>query len=435
MTLQVIKLPFALIYRFVRNRFLRRICESFQIYRISVLQKRAIKKLRDKEVLRCVFFCLFDEVWKFDDVYKKMECHPRFDPIILVCPIVSYDKDYMIYRLNKCYNFFKMNGYRVINSYDIADNKYIDVVNDINPDIIFFTNPYRGLIDDRYYIYNFPQILTCYTNYCFFENNDMSLYDSLFSNFLWRYYCETPIHAEYCKMFSRSKGRNAVLTGYPGIEKLIVKNPVLDYRDWKTGNDHKCKIIWAPHHTMEAVGNVFYSCFLQYCEVMINLAEKYKDQIQIVFKPHPLLKVKLFEKWGKRETEDYYNKWETMQNTSINEGSYYDLFLTSDAIIHDSASFIAEYLYINKPALRLMNGVPAEQMYNDFTMECLKYYYKAFCEQDIEKFIMDVIRGHDPLKEARTKFVREVLLPKGSPSDNIINDILGSIDNQILYHS
>jgi len=49
--------------------------------------------------------------------------------------------------------------------------------------------------------------------------------------------------------------------------------------------------------------------------------------------------------------------------------------------------------------------------------------------------VNNVINGVDPLKEQRTKFVNNVLMPKGSPSQNIIDDILDSIDNQILYRN
>ena len=63
----------------------------------------------------------------------------------------------------------------------------------------------------------------------------------------------------------------------------------------------------------------------------------------------------------------------------------------------------------------------------------LDNYYKASNIEDIEQFIQNVINDVDPLKEQRTNFVNEVLMPKGSPSQNIINDILDSIDNQILY--
>ena len=44
-------------------------------------------------------------------------------------------------------------------------------------------------------------------------------------------------------------------------------------------------------------------------------------------------------------------------------------------------------------------------------------------------FIQNVINGVDSLKEQRTKFINEMLMPKGSPSQNIVDDILDSIDN------
>ena len=55
-------------------------------------------------------------------------------------------------------------------------------------------------------------------------------------------------------------------------------------------------------------------------------------------------------------------------------------------------------------------------------------------EQDIEQFIQNVINGIDPMKEQRTQFIQETLMPEGSPSQNILDDILNSIDHQILFH-
>jgi CDP-glycerol glycerophosphotransferase (TagB/SpsB family) len=124
-----------------------------------------------------------------------------------------------------------------------------------------------------------------------------------------------------------------------------------------------------------------------------------------------------------------------MPNCNLNDDDYMDLFLTSDGMIHDCGSFLIEYLYVNKPVMRMLNEIPVEEQYNAFTLKCLEHYYLARKEQDIEKFIQNVINGVDPLKEQRTKFVNEVLMPKGSPSQNIIDDIIDSIDNQILYRN
>lgn len=168
---------------------------------------------------------------------------------------------------------------------------------------------------------------------------------------------------------------------------------------------------------------------------MLELAEKYRDEIQIAFKPHPLLRVKLERLWGKTKTDIYFSKWQNMPNTELHEGKYEDLFLSSDAMIHDSGSFVFEYLFVNKPVMRTIYDVPLEAMFNDLALSCLDQYYKGYSEHDIELFIQNVIRGIDPLKEQRTKFVNDVLMPHGNPSQNIIDDILDSIDNQILFRN
>lgn len=406
-----------------------------EICKVRRCQRKALAKLKDKPKIRCVFFALFEEIWKVDGVYRLMEDHPRFDPVILVCPIVNYGHDNMIRRMNSCYEAFQRKGYHVIKSYDEANNTYIDVLNDINPDIIFYTNPYPGLIDDRYYIDQFCNVLTAYVPY--FYNEEIrynAIYDSLFHNIVWRHYIETDFHKGLSRSYSRCHGCNTVVTGYPGIEQFL--NPV-SFSDncWKVKNQKLKRVIWAPHHTLEAVGTCHYSCFLRYCDFMLDMAKRYRDKVQFVFKPHPLLKNKLCELWGSEKTEAYYDQWAHMENTTIVEGEYVDLFLSSDAMIHDSGSFLIEYLYVNKPVMRTLNDIPLESMYNQFALNCLDQYYKARCEQDIEQFIQNVINGIDPLKAQRTKFIHEALMPNGSPSQNIIDDILDSIDNQILYRN
>ena len=408
--------------------------EFLFIYNVVSKQKTALRKLKDKHTIRCVFFALFEEVWKCDNIYRLMVENPRFEPIILVCPIVNYGIENMTKRMETCYQSFKQKGYNVIKAYD--GEHYVDVVNELFPDIVFYTNPYKGLIDDRYYINNFTNFLTIYVPYYFGEwNNYKVMCDLLFHNLLWRYYLETPTHKDYSRLYSRNNARNVVVTGYPGIERLIRQDKTLSLNVWKEKSSRKKRIIWAPHHTIEKRSFCNYSCFLLYSNFMIEMAKKYSDEVQFVFKPHPLLRNKLEELWGKKETDEYYLCWEDMPNTSIKDGDYADLFLTSDAMIHDSGSFLIEYLYVNKPVMRTLNEVPMEKEFNPFALRCLEQYYLAHNEMEIEKFIQNVIDDIDHLKEQRTTFVNEVLMPKGSPSQNIIDDILDSIDNQILYRN
>lgn len=412
----------------------RKIVAWRQLKEIANLQANALSALNGKEHIRCVFFALFEEVWKYDNVYQLMVKHPRFEPIILVCPIVNYGRNNMLYRMEQCYSYFQKKGYNTIRAYNESTDTYVDVRKNLSPDIIFYTNPYEGLIDDRYFITKYTDILTAYVPYYYNEGIGYEVaYNNKFQNLLWRRYVESPFHKRLSQKYGRNKGRNSVVVGYPGIEGLIWptkdKKPIV----WKNKANNTKRIIWAPHHTLNAVGTCNYSCFMQYYDFMIKMAIKYAEKVQIAFKPHPLLRNKLYQQWGKERTDSYYSQWENMPNTILKEGEYTDLFLSSDAMIHDSGSFLIEYLYVNKPVLRTLNDIPLEKLYNPFALKCLEQYYLALTEKDIEQFIQNVINGVDPLKEQRTKFVNEVLMPKGSPSQNIIDDILYSIDHQILY--
>ena len=122
-----------------------------------------------------------------------------------------------------------------------------------------------------------------------------------------------------------------------------------------------------------------------------------------------------------------------MSNTFIQEGDYIDLFLTSDAMIHDCGSFLIEYLYTNKPVMRMMNDISPESLYNDLALKALDVYYKGFNKEDVESFIIDIINGSDTLKQSRSDFINQYLLPPNgkTPSENILSDIIFSIDNGI----
>lgn len=408
----------------VHNLLLR-----LHILRVQKKQLVALEKLINKEKINCVFFALFEECWKYDGVYQIMVKNPRFNPTILVCPVVDYGRDNMICKMDKCFESFRKKGYNVLKSYDINSDTYVDVKQELRPDIIFYTTPYITQVDSRYYITMFEDVLSVYVPYFMNSNKDYQMAcNHELHNLVWRRYSETEYHRKLSKKYSANNGVNVVNTGYPGIESFLKPKAVKKY------GKKKC-IIWAPHHSIDPVGLVFYSCFLLYCDGMIDLAKKYSDSVFFVFKPHPLLRNKLNIKWGSEKTDAYYNLWKSMDNTSLNEGSYEQLFIESDGMIHDSASFIVEYLYLNKPVMRTLNGEDLKVLYNDFGLQCIDNHYKAKSIKDIEMFIQNVINGVDPLKEQRTNFVNKVLMPKGSPSQNIIDDILDSIDNQILFRN
>ena len=128
------------------------------------------------------------------------------------------------------------------------------------------------------------------------------------------------------------------MTGATVYDKFLDKN----YKPknvWKRQEKIKKKVIWAPHHSIISNPDLEYSLFLEVCDIMPVLAKRYENKIQFCFKPHPFLIRKLYQLWGKYKTDAYYQLWDSMPNTQYENGEYIDLFMTSDAMIHDCDSF------------------------------------------------------------------------------------------------
>ena len=64
---------------------------------------------------------------------------------------------------------------------------------------------------------------------------------------------------------------------------------------------------------------------------------------------------------------------------------------------------------------------------NEITREAKSLHYRGDNEQAIEQFIVDVVKGVDPMKKQREEFFMKHLTPKGGQTacQNIINAILG----------
>ncbi|WP_394776537.1 CDP-glycerol glycerophosphotransferase family protein [Flavobacterium sp.] len=401
----------------------------YNLYLIKKAPKRhqkALEIVRRKDKVKVAFFLIHESVWKYDVLFDLMLQHPRFEPQIFICPAVNFGMENMLFEMNKSFETFTKKGYNVIRTYDNNTGEYLDVKKTFFPDIVFFTNPYEGLQDYRYYIKQFSRTLTCYVPYAIMMVNYDFTYNLHFHNLIWKIFCETPFHKEMSVQKQKNKGQNNIVTGYPGFDKLLInRKPNNDI--WKNKNSPLKKIIWAPHHSMTDYNKV--SNFLEYYNVFLELADNYRDQIQFAFKPHHLLRVKLEnEYWGKEKTDIYYNKWENLTNGQCENGEYIDLFLTSDALIHDCGSFMAEYLITGKPSLFMIRNESVMQYWNTFGNKAIESHYQSRNKKQLIDFIENVVLNeNDWMKTERNNFVQNILIPKNklTASENIL-DYLGN---------
>ena len=396
------------------------------IRRFKAAQCAAARKLRGKQTLDVAFFLTIPGMWKADSLFRAMQESPKYHPYVVIYPYSQYkgfSKEEVTKTLKRTEMFVREQGYEYIVPFNEKRGRWEDVKKTLHPDIVFFSSPYKDHLP-QYYIYHFKDTLTCYIPYGFcsvkaYKNN----YDLIFHNLVGLYLMETEWHLEAAARTARNGGYNLFRTGYPATEVFLRKDYVAK-NVWKPQRTPKNKIIWAPHHPVDDPDGV--ATFLQYYDFMLKMAEKYKDRIQIAFKPHQLLKFKLVYIWGQERTDAYYAHWDELENGQLEESSYVDLFLTSDAMIHDSGSFTTEYLFIRKPVMYLVGKDKIERRFNTFGMEAFRCHYQGENEDQIEHFIVDtVINGSDPKQTDRSAFYDRWLAPKEGlmPSQKIMKTI------------
>lgn len=392
--------------------------------KMQIKHTELIEQIKGKQKIRVVFLAIHESVWKVDPVFKKMLEDPFFEPEILICPYTVYGEERMLEDMQQAYNYFISKGYPVRKARE-EDGSWLKL-SDIKPDIVFFTNPHN-LTRKEYYEDAYLNYLSCYVPYHHEVVTNVEQFNQEFHVAQWTIFATHEVSREISRKICSTKGQNVDVIGYPIAENLLDKQRHYNIKDCWKNHDERVRIIWAPHHSIELSKNIPYSNFIAYAEFFKFLSENYKDKVVWSFKPHPLLKQKLYlhKNWGISKTDEYYEYWSSQEYSQLDEGEYIDLFRTSNAMIHDSGSFLAEYLYIQKPVLFLLSELNSGQHYSEFGQSALDSCEKAYSKQDIQKFIDNVILDTQIKKEHLT-FLNKYISPyfvNQSPSGSILKKI------------
>lgn len=395
--------------------------------RIPLLERR----LKEKQQIKVVFFVMSLSMWKGDRLFQLMRESKRFRPFAVFAPRIDMPVEEKEKERERLKLHFQSMGVIMIDGYNCITDTGIDIKKKIDPDIVFYTLPYSSVTQRSYsvcrsYWHNrFPDALICFFPYSFPITDDKQGYTSLLIDLAWKLFYPTNFHKKLAERLAMTKGKNMIITGYPSADVFLDKTRRVSDA-WKTSSSILKRIIWAPHHTVDA-DRLQFSTFIMYADYMQQIAKKYQDKIQIAFKPHPLLRPKLYKHpdWGVERTNAYYDAWTKMPNTILAEGDYIDLFLTSDAMIHDSGSFMVEYLYTQKPVMYLTRPGHLNKV-SELGKMALDVHYKGGSESDIEAFIENVVLGNDDaMCTSREHFFNEWLLPPHNKTvaQNILDEI------------
>lgn len=390
-----------------------------------------LARIKKNETINVCFLMLNTSTWKYDSVYQKFKHSREFNVKVVITPLVTRGKENQEKELEQCLSYCEENQYDYLLPRD-ENGKWMDIVPQLKPDLVFFTNP-NPLSVALYHIKHFSESLKVYVPYSIrIDNLSNYSYNSMFNNVVWRNYYETKLHKELASEFSRVKDTNVRVSGHPVIDSYR-KSESTSKTIWKSQGKVKKKVIWAPHWTIKGFQHTTldWAAFLKYAEVMLEIVKEFESEIQMTFKPHPFLKniLENDKLWGKEKTKSYFDFWSENENTQIENGSYVDLFLQSDALIHDSGSFMAEYLELNKPVLYTFGRDDVQNSFNSLGKRALESHYHAHESEEIRRFIKEtVIAGNDPMTAKRMEFRKDVLNPEiESSASFIFNDVRKSI--------
>lgn len=383
----------------------------------NLAKKIAHEAKQNGRKIKVAFMMWEPSFWKSELLFKAMEQHPLFEPAFWMTNMGAVkDKSILCKKRAAAIDYAQKHNHIFFES-----STYLELRNDFNPDYIFIAQPYISY--SPFKLHELKYEIPCYIPYYCDSITAPHAYSGKYVQDYYRFYLESQkIHDEVIK-FMPNKGKNTKVTGLPIVAQLQTK---ISEPAWPETADGKKKIIWAPHWTIGGRGPQFsVSNFLEIADKMLSLAEQFKDEIFIAFKPHPRLIKELYEikGWGKERADAYYSSWKNGYNTCLQEGDYIALFQQSDAMIHDCGSFLLEYMLINKPCMYLIRK-DARVQFNATAKQALQAYRKGTKIQEIEQFVIDVIKENDDSAEKRKQFIEEYLTDTYSPIDNIINDIL-----------
>lgn len=377
------------------------------------IESKNIERLKSKTKIKIGFLLYTTSMWSCDKLYNMLRQSDRFDPYIIVCGFNDGNEETIKKNYESTLNYFKEKSYQVVGLYE---KKNITLYEAGNPDIIFYLTPFSALIPSKLNIENIPlKTLTIYISYSFMLADREKKFELPVYYLTWKYFSDTLMYKELIRKKSMVGDDNVIFCGYIRMDELI--NDIDNIRSdlWKipkSQNRKVFKIIYAPHHSVfDEVGG--FSTFDQNYEFMYELAKKYSKNTSWIIKPHPLLGSRIIKNGFFKdisEYDKYLKRWEELPNAKVvTSGTYFDIFKSSDAMILDSVSFLAEYQYVKKPLLLLTRKT---QHFNPMGEALKEVLYCAEGNEfnKIEEFLnYIVIEGNDLMNEKREEFFNKYL--------------------------
>ena len=326
----------------------------------------AVERIRRKDKIKVGFIVRGAAEWCGDDLYNFFAQDKRFETTVFNCLMLSKAKDELFKKdFQKGVEQLKSHGLNVVALYD---KKAVVPTQDI----LISLTPYLKMLPSalRPENVNLKTLLT-HIPYAF-DVSTFDLYGRLIFRTAWKVFFSSIITFGLYEKYSPVGMPRGYYSGYSRMD-VFFKSDTKFHFDWKMTRPDAKKVIWAPHWSISE--GVKFATFQWNYKLMYNFAKAHPE-ISWIVKPHPNLlysavREKIFP--SAAAFEEYLKAWNDLPNAQVYTGAYYqDIFATSDGMIHDCASFTAEYQYMDKPMIYLTRDT---QKHNQLGEEILKASY------------------------------------------------------------
>lgn len=362
-----------------------------------ILHDRLLAKHSGKRPIRVMFLMSNTASWKVGPVFEQMMHDPDFEPVVAVCPTTSGGLSTVArHTSDLAFRYLNAEGFPYIDMTEMDEAQARAKIHQVDPHVVFFTNPHR-LVPKYLHDELLASKLTCYVPYhhevmAYGDNQEQYNQDS--HNAFWRIFVP---HEESKKCYETTRirrGDGVIVTGFPACEPLLSPARPRSPSPWKTQERRKKRVIYAPHWLWRP--DIKMATIDTFGANMMRFAEQYRDDVQWALRPHPFLKPRLIKdpEWGPERTIAFFDFWQNSDMCQIHEDDYLSLFQTSDAMIHDSGSFLAEYLFLQKPVMYLLTEKTGEKYFNQFGRRAVAACNIGRNAEDIETFLENILTGN-----------------------------------------
>lgn len=364
--------------------------------------------------IHVVFLCYRPAIWiSMSSIYEACMSDADIEVTIVAIPIRQqgiqswHGKE--VYVSEGAEEFFSSFKCRVINGYDYDKMTWLDLKS-LMPDYIFYSQPYNIHYQPGYHSYNTRNYARlCWVPYCtqvIGGEVEESVYPRDFMNDLSFLFLDIPSRKKWCEhrviRGSMLKKENIRYLGYPRFDNMD-KYIGCESKSWKQPrSSERMRILWTPRWATEE-GNCN---FFAYKNKIIEFAEHNMASVEIVFRPHPQMwkNFAFTGEMNEQEQKIYRSKINSLPNMGEDsEQEYLPTFYSSDVLVTDVSSIIAEYMCTGLPVIYCHKDI---DNFSAYGFRLLPGCYVANNWNEVVFILQELRRGKDPLCQKRRDIIQ-----------------------------